>query len=1750
MHVSRKFVLLALALCAALSFSGCGGSSKPISISITSSSSTLDGSDSVTLTATVSNDKNSAGVSWTVSSGGGTLSNQTTTSATYTAPAATSSQQSITITATSVAKSTQTGTVTITVPAAPAVTSTSASLSGAVGSVFSVKLQASGGIPPFTWALGSGTTLPTCLTLKSDGTLTTANGLAPNASCAGSYTNLTFKATDSGTPNPLSVTSAPLTVTITAPSLSFAPTLPAGAVGTAYSGSVAAMGVIGASTYTLASGSLPADLSLNASTGAITGTPKASDAGTFNFTVSVVDAYGDTATSGSLSIAVAAAPVITFGNPPMSTGTFGVAYSSAVSASGGAGALTYSLASGTLPPDLALTSSGAITGNPNKAADVGTFTFSAKASDAFGDSASSSNYTLVVSYPAVSVNAITPPTGYVGSVYTSTTLGATGGNGGPFTWGWVAASGSSLPPGLSLSTAGVITGTPTATGTYMAVATATDSATNSGNATLTITVNAGVSITTATGLPTGYVGSNYSQQVAATGGSGTGYTWSVSSGSSLPGGLTLSTTGLLSGKPSAAGTPSFNLTVTDSVGNTANATFSMTISPGVSVTAPALPNAYPGTVYSTAAFTASGGSGTGYTWSWAPASGSTLPNGLSINSSTGVVSGTPANTGTSSVASTLVVTATDSVGNTGSATVNISVEATLAITTPATLPAGTVGVAYSQSLAASGGSGTVSSWQVISSTLSSVGLSFSTTTGAITGATPTLGNASLTVTATDSEGHVSAQATFTVDINNLLKINQTTLPGDDVGSAYAQTLTASGGAGSGYTFSTDTAGTASLAAVNLSLSSSGAITGTPAAAGTATFTVTVTDSAHTTATQAFTIIVYGALSLPAPSSNTPGPGFVGISYSASNQISGTGGSSPGNLSISVVSGLPADGLSATSNGATLNITGSPVSNPPTPPYTVSFTVQLTDSGTNNSVTQNYSIYVATPTAPNLSPSGGSLPAGIVNQAYPGTTIDATGGVGPNFTWTVNGSAITNGTQVSVGDGLTVSTNGSNFLSVGGTPTSITTSGSPVSFTVQVKDDASGLSSGTNTYTIAVNSAQNLSGQVFLTNYCSSGSGSPTLPAFTITLKDSNGNTVQTQSSDSSGNYGFTAVPSGTYTIVPSYSGPTGSSSVFYPASQTVALSNGSQISGQNFDVALGYTVSGTYSYSGTTTAGQLYLVLSNNNCSGSGGNGTSIPYLSSSATSGNFTINGVAPGSYTLEALIDPKAPINLSEGQPNAADPSNGSGSAVTVSTYNVNSVAVALADPGTPSVGSGPLLKQISPQNSGAVIVFGGVGISSGAERYASYTLQWATTTTGFSSSNQDTFKATGSNGSDVWILRSGNNNLAGSLTNGTAYYFRAMGTNAGGNSPWQYWDSNTSCTTTTCAQTVTIGAPSEPNTVSGTITIPAGVTINSGAVLYAGVYDQSTNSVYADVISGPATGANSYMVSVPNGSNYQLFGILDQNSDGLIDMGDVTNVNRGNGTPIVVTGNLTGQNATLPSTNTSSAVQTIYQSTTSYSSGSAQTSTSYALNFKIEEANKLPVAVQLTGGPNVINPVDLGRCLKCGNVQFQDYFDISNDTPNLGDAYTFTVTYSDASTETVTAKVTGWDGGTSVVGSGGLGLPTNLAPSGTSSSDTPNFTWTYPASPSDFSYQFQLQSNTGCPYWHIPSDNSNSNGFTYAQTSGGSGTTGTITWGVDPTGDTSNNLSNGTTIAPSSTCNWSISASDSSGNQAQSSTYFTAP
>ena len=1850
--MSKRIALLVLAACAAISLSGCGGSSsKPLSVSVTASSNTVDGSDTVTLSATVANDTNSAGVSWALTSGGGALSNQTTTSATYTAPAATSSQQSITITATSVAKSTDTGTVTLTVPAAPSITSlTAAQQAVAVGTAYSVTLGGAGGISPYkSWALANGSaSLPSCLSLSSAGVLSSPS--TPTAACVGVYSGIKFTMTDSGTPNALSATSSAQTITVTGPTVAFSPTLPAGNVGVAYAGSVAATGVIGASTYSLAGGALPADLSLNANTGAITGTPNASDAGTFSFSVKVVDAFGDTATSGNLSIVISA-PNVTF-SPTLPAGNVGVAYAGSVAATGVVGASTYTLASGALPADLSLNAStGAITGTP-KASDVGTFTIAVKVVDAFGDTATSGNLSINITAPTITFPASLPGdtvgTAYSGSVAASGPVGAST---------YTIASGA-LPADLSLnSSTGAIVGTPKASdvGTFTITVNVVDAygdTATSGNLGITITAP---TITFPASLPGDTVGTAYSGSVAATGVVGAS-TYTIAGGS-LGSDLSLnSSTGAITGTPKAAdvGTLTLTVKVVDAYGDTATSgSLSIIINPAGAITFGAAPTATAtaGVAYSSA-LTATGGAGA-LTYSITTGA---LPTGLNLIGATGAITGTPTTVGPA----TFTAEAQDSFGDTPatqSYTITVNPGAAthfaVALTSSSTITAGsavsfTVTALDAGGNTATGYSGTVAfastdtaaTLPTASALASGVG-SFSATlktagnqtvtatdTGnaTIAGTTGTItvnpgGAASLTVTgpanattnvafnfsvtAKDSYGNTATgfadtvnfsstdgsavlpspstlntgTGTFSVTMNttgaqtitatdaangsikgtspaiavaNTVTITTASIGPFNLGQSVSQTLDGSGGSGNSADYNWSwTAGSGSSIPPGLSISTAGVISGTPTASGNYTVSVTVKDtgvSPNQTFTQNFTIVVNSALTLPTPNPASLPGGYIGVSYSGS--LAASGGS--GNYCYSVISGLPSDGLTKPANNSLCGFVASsfPVSGTPTAAATVTFTLKVTDTTTSESVSQTYTISVTTPTAPSLPTPSSSIPgSGTNGQAY-SETINATGGVGPTYTWTINGTTVSGSLALGtsgLSSQFSVSNSGSSTLSISGSPTSI----GSFTFTAQVKDNTTNLTSSTQTYTIQVNSAgQNVSGQISFNNVNSCNGVTINLPTFSVTLKDSGGNTVQTTSTDSNGNFSFTSVPNGTYSIAPSYSGPSGSEATFYPvvAGANAVTVNNADVTGRDFAVSLGYVVQGTAHYSGTVTQGWVYLELVNN-CGGSGSLGTAIAYPFTS--SGAYTIRGVPPGSYKLLGIIDPIAPIDLDEGYPNSADPL-GTENGVTVSNATVNQ-DVFITDPTGITVGNGPTIKSVSPQGSGAVLQFGGVGIGSGTENYYSYTVQWSTSTSGFSTSNQATFKATGASGSNVWIIDAADKNFAGSLTNGTSYYFRASGTNSAGTSPWNYWSgSGTSCTTTSCAQTMTIGAPSEPYTVSGAITIPAGVTINSGAVLYAGLYDQNTQTIYAYVNTSPASGANNFTVNVPSGSNYQLFGILDQNHDGLIDAGDDSNVNgSGNLPPVVVSGNLTGQNATLPSGNTIAAVQTQFQSYTN----SGGTSTNYALNLKVAPGNKLPVDVTLTGGPNVFYPVDLGSyCQGCGNIQFQDYFNIAGAQPTVGDTYTFTVVYNDGSSDTnVTAQVTGWDGGTNVVGVSGAGLPTNLAPGGATSTNlTPNFTWTFPTNPSDFTYQFQLQqqqTNQNITIWQIPGNNSNSNGFTYTQTSGGSGTTGTIAWGVDPTGDSSNTPSV-TTLPGASTYYWSISASDSNGNEVQTSTYFTTP
>ena len=156
----------------------------------------------------------------------------------------------------------------VTPPAALAITTTSLP-SGQVGTAYSATLAASGGTSPYAWSLTSGT-LPGGLTLNAS---TGAISGIPTATANG--TALTFMVTDSS--SPAQSKSVNLTLTIVSPAtLAITTTsLPSGQVGTAYSATLAATGGTSPYAWSLTSGTLPAGLTLNAATGAISGTPTA-----------------------------------------------------------------------------------------------------------------------------------------------------------------------------------------------------------------------------------------------------------------------------------------------------------------------------------------------------------------------------------------------------------------------------------------------------------------------------------------------------------------------------------------------------------------------------------------------------------------------------------------------------------------------------------------------------------------------------------------------------------------------------------------------------------------------------------------------------------------------------------------------------------------------------------------------------------------------------------------------------------------------------------------------------------------------------------------------------------------------------------------------------------------------------------------------------------------------------------------------------------------------------------------------------------------------------------------------------------------------------------------------------------------------------------------------------------------------------------------------------------------------------------
>jgi hypothetical protein len=393
-------------------------------------------------------------------------------------------------------------------------------------------------------------------------------------------------------------------------------TFAAGQVGGAYTGSLAATGGTTPLTYSV-TGALPAGLQLNPSTGAVTGTTTV--AGQYTFQAIVTDANGAIA-SVPVTVAIAG-PALAIATPSLPATQPGSVYAQTLTASGGVPPYIWSIAAGALPDGLALSAAGLLSGATTAA---GTSTFTLAVTDSVGQKVTR-EYSIVVG-GALAIATATLADAVQGIAY-SATMAASGGA-PPYAF-FLSVGG--LPAGLSLSRDGTLSGTPTAAGTFnfsVAVSDTQRVATQS----LQLVVHQPLRFET-TALPQAQAGSPYTAQVTAADGLPP-YQFSLAAGA-LPTGLTLDDSGTLAGTPTAGPDAQFKLRATDQAGSALTADFTLHIVPGPSITTQSLPNGTLGSDYR-AALAATGAD----PLAWSVTAGA-LPGGLSLNSTTGEITGRP-----------------------------------------------------------------------------------------------------------------------------------------------------------------------------------------------------------------------------------------------------------------------------------------------------------------------------------------------------------------------------------------------------------------------------------------------------------------------------------------------------------------------------------------------------------------------------------------------------------------------------------------------------------------------------------------------------------------------------------------------------------------------------------------------------------------------------------------------------------------------------------------------------------------------------------------------------------------------------------------------------------------------------------------------------------------------------------------------------------------------------------------------------
>jgi len=819
--------------------------------------------------------------------------------------------------------------------ASPAITTTALPTGGQNG-LYAAAISASGGAAPFAWSITSGS-LPPGIRLSAE-----AGVLNGSPSTPGNY-SFTVSVSDAN----VQTSSQALSITITAqaPSIDmFGLSLPDGRRGTPYSTDLQARGGTPPYTWSVVSGSVPSGLTLDSGAQTISGTPTGT--GVSNFTVQVTDAASNSATR-DLSITVydwveETSPSVTFsglwndnaGSPnsggsaklsmdPGARATF-VFTGTQVSWIGlkdpwsgianiyldGNLVATVDAYSNSSPYRSQVYTAGGLTNTEHTLTIEATGTRNSVSGgswiwvDAFETLGSMGSGPIAPSVVTSALSIARQNQSY------SATLMAMGGR-APYTWYFF----GNRPTGLTLdSNTGMISGIPTTIGWSTFTIQVEDSDAQSSYRSLNFTViQPGLAVATSS-LPSITQNGTYDANLSATGGTPP-YTWSVVSGT-LPVGLSLASSGHISGTPTSAGTSNFTIQASDSASQTAIKALSITINPTPVVTTNSLPDAAVNSFYN-GTLTASQGTPP-YTWSIISGS---LPSGMAFfgTNTASQIQGSPNTAGTSE----FTVQVSDSSSQTATKALSITVNSNFSINN-SFLPSGTKGTAYSTTLTTSGGAAPYT-WSIVSGALNS-GLSLGSSNGVISGTPNTGGVSNFSVRVTDAHSQTATKA-FSISISDPgFAITTTSLPNGVQNAAYSATLSGSGGT-TPYSWSIISGSLPSGLALN---SVSGEISGTPTTTGTSSFDVRLADANGLSATRFLNITI--TLNAVTVSTTSLPDGTQQAAYSAT--LMASGGATP--YSWSILSGsLPA--------GLSLNSSSGMISGTPQSAGTSNFTVQVTDA---------------------------------------------------------------------------------------------------------------------------------------------------------------------------------------------------------------------------------------------------------------------------------------------------------------------------------------------------------------------------------------------------------------------------------------------------------------------------------------------------------------------------------------------------------------------------------------------------------------------------------------------------------------------------------------------------------------------------------------------------------------------------------------------------------------------------------------